>query len=67
MVVLITSVFTLQPVNAAPLGMHSTLSSLSYFPDNQWTNTTPEEQGMDSGILTEMVQFSMNLIHPITD
>ena len=31
--------------------------SISYFPDTEWTTTTPEEQGMNSTILDEMMQF----------
>ncbi|MDH4214388.1 MAG: beta-lactamase family protein [Candidatus Thorarchaeota archaeon] len=30
---------------------------ISYFPDDEWTATTPEEQGMTSSILDEMMQF----------
>ena len=56
-VVLITAVVALQPIHAAPIGMQSTLSSLDYFPDDIWISTTPEEQDMDSTVLTEMVQF----------
>jgi CubicO group peptidase (beta-lactamase class C family) len=32
-------------------------NSISYFPGNEWTATTPEEQGMSSTVLDEMMQF----------
>ncbi len=37
---------------------HSILAdSITYFPDETWTAKTPEEQGMSSTILDEMMQF----------
>ncbi|TFH05545.1 MAG: class C beta-lactamase-related serine hydrolase, partial [Candidatus Thorarchaeota archaeon] len=39
--------------------------SITYFPDGGWTTTTPEEQGMDSAILDEMMQFIENSDAPI--
>ena len=32
-------------------------TDITYFPDTTWTATTPEEQGMNSTILDEMIQF----------
>ena len=32
-------------------------NSITYFPDTDWIATTPEEQGMNSAILDEMMQF----------
>ncbi|MFW9843302.1 MAG: serine hydrolase domain-containing protein [Candidatus Thorarchaeota archaeon] len=31
--------------------------AITYFPDTDWTATTPEEQGMNSTVLAEMLQF----------
>lgn len=31
--------------------------SITYFPDVEWTTTTPEEQGMNSTVLDEMMQY----------
>ncbi|MFW9805499.1 MAG: serine hydrolase domain-containing protein, partial [Candidatus Thorarchaeota archaeon] len=31
--------------------------SISYFPDESWTSTSPEDQGMKSSVLEEMMQF----------
>ncbi|MGY5873946.1 MAG: serine hydrolase [Candidatus Thorarchaeota archaeon] len=31
--------------------------AITYFPDTEWTATTPEEQGMNSTVLDEMMQF----------
>jgi len=39
--------------------------SISYFPDTEWTATTPEEQGMNSTILDEMIQFIEDESAPI--
>jgi len=33
------------------------LNSIAYFPDTDWTATTPEDQSMNSAILDEMMQF----------
>jgi CubicO group peptidase (beta-lactamase class C family) len=30
--------------------------TITYFPDDEWITTTPEEQGMNSSVLTEMLQ-----------
>jgi CubicO group peptidase (beta-lactamase class C family) len=43
--------------SAYPDGHMLSSNSISYFPDNEWTATTPEEQGMSSAILDEMMQF----------
>jgi len=32
-------------------------NAITYFPDTNWATTTPEEQGMSSAILDEMMQF----------
>ncbi|TFH02719.1 MAG: class C beta-lactamase-related serine hydrolase [Candidatus Thorarchaeota archaeon] len=32
-------------------------NAITYFPDDEWTATTPEEQGMDPTILDDMMQF----------
>ncbi len=37
-----------------------TCCSITYFPDVDWTTTTPEEQGMNSAILEDMTQFIEN-------
>ena len=39
--------------------------SITYFPDETWTATTPEEQGMNSAILDEMMQFIEDSDAPI--
>ncbi len=40
-------------------------SSISYFPDVEWTATTPEEQGMSSSILDDMMQHIEDLSAPV--
>ncbi len=52
--VLLLLVLTM-PVYAENLDLSS--SSITYFPDDAWTATTPEEQGMNSAVLDEMMQF----------
>ena len=36
---------------------HIPSETITYFPDTDWTVTTPEEQGMNSTVLSEMLQF----------
>jgi len=40
-------------------------NSISYFPDDEWTATMPEEQGMSSAVLDEMMQFIEDSEAPI--
>ncbi len=40
-------------------------ADITYFPDTEWTATTPEEQGMNSTILDEMMQFIEDSDAPI--
>ncbi len=40
-------------------------ADIAYFPDTEWIATTPEEQGMNSTILDEMIQFIENESAPI--
>ena len=40
-----------------PSSSYVPADTITYFPDDEWTATTPEEQGMDSTILAEMMQF----------
>ncbi len=40
--------------SSIPLGI---TSSITYFPDNEWVITTPEEQSMKSSILDDMIQY----------
>jgi CubicO group peptidase (beta-lactamase class C family) len=39
--------------------------SITYFPDDRWKATTPEEQGMSSAILDEMMQYIESSNAPI--
>ncbi len=49
---------TLVQVGAGnPASSYLPADSITYFPDTGWTTTTPEEQGMNSTILDEMIQF----------
>lgn len=41
--------------SSIPLNFAST--SITYFPDGEWINTTPEEQSMNSSILDDMIQY----------
>ncbi|MFW9909181.1 MAG: serine hydrolase domain-containing protein [Candidatus Thorarchaeota archaeon] len=43
------------PVSAESLILSP--NAITYFPSTDWTTTTPEEQGMSSAILDEMMQF----------
>ena len=36
---------------------HLPADAITYFPNTDWTATTPEEQGMNSTVLAEMLQF----------
>ena len=40
-----------------PTSSYLPADAITYFPDTEWTSTTPEEQDMDSTILAEMMQF----------
>ena len=40
-----------------PNSIYLPADAITYFPDTEWTSTTPEEQGMDSTILADMMQF----------
>ncbi|MGY5881585.1 MAG: serine hydrolase [Candidatus Thorarchaeota archaeon] len=40
-----------------PTSSYIPAQAITYFPDTEWTATTPEEQGMNSTILAEMMQF----------
>jgi CubicO group peptidase (beta-lactamase class C family) len=40
-------------------------SSITYFPDDEWTSTTPEEQEMSSLILDEMIQHIEDVSAPV--
>lgn len=40
-------------------------SSISYFPDDEWAATTPEEQGMSSSILDDMIQHIEDVAAPM--
>ena len=39
--------------------------AIAYFPDDEWIATTPEEQGMDSTILADLMQFIEDSEAPI--
>ena len=41
------------------------IDAITYFPDVTWTSTTPEEQGMNSTVLDEMMQFIEDVNAPI--
>ena len=50
--------FTLVQVGSGiPNSTYLPADSITYFPDTEWTSTTPEEQGMNSTILSDMMQF----------
>ena len=49
---LMTSLFPVQGIAYSP-SQEST--NRDYWPTDGWLNTTPEEQGMDSGLLNEMI------------
>jgi len=49
-----------------PLNPSMSSSTITYFPDDEWTATTPEEQGMNSAILDEMMQFIEDSDAPIS-
>ncbi len=55
----------LQGTAGNPDSSYLPADSISYFPDTEWTATTPEEQGMNSTILDEMIQFIENESAPI--
>jgi CubicO group peptidase (beta-lactamase class C family) len=44
------------PISPTPASSSPTSSSSTYWPTNGWRSTTPEEQGMDSEILVQMVE-----------
>jgi CubicO group peptidase (beta-lactamase class C family) len=49
-------------INTIPEGSMSSaathdLHSLTYFPDTQWASTAPEEQGMSSTVLNDLISF----------
>ncbi|MHA1288611.1 MAG: hypothetical protein ACTSPB_14495 [Candidatus Thorarchaeota archaeon] len=48
-----------------PSASYLPADTITYFPDTEWTATTPEEQGMDSAILDEMMQFIEDSDAPI--
>ncbi len=54
MIILFISV--IPEVSSSPAATHD-LSSLTYFPDTGWASTTPEEQGMSSTVLNDLVGF----------
>jgi CubicO group peptidase (beta-lactamase class C family) len=56
-IILVSLLLTLQPIHSAELAGPSQTYSPAYVPDTHWESTTPEEQGMSSAILNEMIQF----------
>jgi CubicO group peptidase (beta-lactamase class C family) len=48
-----------------PKNQSFSADSITYFPDDNWTATTPEEQGMSSAKLDEMMQFIEDSDAPI--
>jgi CubicO group peptidase (beta-lactamase class C family) len=54
LVILLVSV---QTVSGYSDGTSIRPTSISYFPDDEWTSTSPEEQEMNSTILDEMMQY----------
>jgi CubicO group peptidase (beta-lactamase class C family) len=50
---------------AIPENQSFSADSITYFPDDNWTATTPEEQGMSSAKLDEMMQFIEDSDAPI--
>jgi CubicO group peptidase (beta-lactamase class C family) len=48
-----------------PTSAINSSSSITYFPGDEWTTTTPEEQGMSSSVLDEMMQFIEDSNAPI--
>jgi len=48
-----------------PTSSYLPADAITYFPDTEWTASTPEEQGMDSAILDEMMQFIEDSDAPI--
>jgi CubicO group peptidase (beta-lactamase class C family) len=59
-IILLFHISTAYPQNPA-----ISSNSISYFPDDEWTTTTPEEHGMSSTILDEMMQFIEDSNAPI--
>ena len=55
----------LQGTAGNPDSSYLPADSISYFPDTEWTATTPEEQGMNSTMLDEMIQFIEDESAPI--
>ncbi|MHA1961332.1 MAG: serine hydrolase domain-containing protein [Candidatus Thorarchaeota archaeon] len=55
--ILVSLLLTLQPVQSAQVGDPSQTYPATYVPDTHWESTTPEEQGMSSAVLNEMIQF----------
>jgi CubicO group peptidase (beta-lactamase class C family) len=51
------------PVSAESHGISQ--NSIIYFPDTNWAATTPEEQGMSSSVLDDMMQFIEDSDAPI--
>lgn len=64
--VLLTSFLIIRPGCAHAAGPSS---SVGYWPNRGWRTTTPEQQGMDSGTLADMVQTILDRelnVHSIT-
>jgi CubicO group peptidase (beta-lactamase class C family) len=51
--------------SAIPENQSFSADSITYFPDDNWTATAPEEQGMSSTTLDEMMQFIEDSDAPI--
>ena len=45
-----------------PLSAETTSTISHYIPNKEWNSSTPEEQGMDSKILADAVEY-LSLIH----
>ncbi|TFG26036.1 class C beta-lactamase-related serine hydrolase [Candidatus Thorarchaeota archaeon] len=51
--------------SGTPNSTYLPADAITYFPDTEWTSTTPEEQGMNSTILADMMQFIEDSDAPI--
>lgn len=43
--------------SASPSSLYLPADTITYFPDETWTSTSPEEQGINSTVLNDMMQY----------
>jgi CubicO group peptidase (beta-lactamase class C family) len=55
--VLFTLLLVVPVIFGTDLSVHATMVDNEYFPQDEWRTSTPDQQGMDSGILQEMLDY----------